>query len=298
MSALAELDLALPTRTVPRGAGPLECLLDEPIRRVHARGCLTPRLIELYDGDLSIPLHSDRPTVVANFVETIDGVIAMDASGRTGGGEVSGFSPTDRFVMGLLRSLADVVLVGGASVRRSSARSLSPASVFPREAGAFRELRASLGLAPAPTTVIATATGDLEPNLPIFRDAGSPVVIAAPMRVADNLRSRGFPEHVSVERLDRAGPGGMADLLEVIAGLGGQVVVSEAGPRLFGELLHSGLVDELFLTVAPQIAGRRSENPRLGLVEDVALWPDHPRWSHLVSLRRSGNHLFTRYRFV
>ncbi len=298
MSALRDVDSgALPSRAFPRGMGPLECLLDEPTRRMHARGPLTPRLIERYDGDLSIPLRSDRPTLVADFVETIDGIVAMDRHGATGGGDISGFSPTDRFVMGLLRALADVVLVGGSAVRRSSIAAWTPASVFPQEKAAFADLRAALGLAPVPTTVVVTATGDLDPRRPTFLDPGKPVVIAAPHPALERLRERPFPEHVRIERLDRSGPGAMRDLLEVLGTLDARLIVSEAGPRLFGELLREDAVDELFVTISPQIAGRGRPDERLGLVEGAAFWPTHPRWAHLVSLRRSGHHLFGRYRF-
>lgn len=297
MSALPDVRSGLPSRAFPRGMGPLECLLDEPIRRMHVRGPLTPRLVDRYDGDLSIPLRSDRPTVVANFVETIDGVVAMDRHGATGGGDVSGFSPTDRFVMGLLRALADVVLVGGSAIRRSSIPAWTPASVFPREAPAFADLRAGLGLPPAPTTVIVTASGDLDPRHRTFLDPANPVVIAAAHPAIDVVREHPFPEHVRIERLDRAGPGAMRDLLDVLGTLDARLVVSEAGPRLFGELLQEDAVDELFVTVSPQLVGRGRPDDRLGLVEGTALWPAHPRWAHLVSLRRSGHHLFARYRF-
>lgn len=288
----------VPSRAYPTGAAPLERLLDEPIRRVHVRGPLTPRLLERYAGDLAIPLRHDRPTLVANFVETLDGVVAFDRHEATGGGDVSGFSPTDRFVMGLLRALADVVLLGGSAIRRSTIRTWSPASVFPSEADAFRELRSTLGLAPVPTTLVVTATGELDPRQPVFLDPAHPIVVAAPAKAAARLRARGFADHVGIEQLDREGPGAMVDLVDVVSGLGAKLIVSEAGPHLFGELVRAERVDELFLTIAPQLAGRGPVDERLGLVEGVALWPEHSRWTHLVSLRRAGHHLFARYRFA
>jgi riboflavin biosynthesis pyrimidine reductase len=73
--------------------------------------------------------------------------------------------------------------------------------------------------------------------------------------------------------------------------------VSEAGPLLFGQLVRAGLVDELFLTVSPQLAGRDAGHPRVPLVDGAALWPDAPRWARLASARSAGDHLFLRYRF-
>jgi hypothetical protein len=61
---------------------------------------LTPELQRLYGGDLSFPEpHGSRPYVIGNFVETIDGVVSFRIPGRSGGGEISGGSDEDRFVM-------------------------------------------------------------------------------------------------------------------------------------------------------------------------------------------------------
>ena len=76
---------------------------------------------------------------------------------------------------------------------------------------------------------------------------------------------------------------------------GHEHVLAEAGPTTFGALLAGGLVDELFLTVSPVLAGRLESRRRLGLVEGVELLPDARVAPRLVSLRRGGDHLFTRY---
>ncbi|WP_201360899.1 hypothetical protein [Dictyobacter formicarum] len=57
------------------------------------------------------------------------------------------------------------------------------------------------------------------------------------------------------------------------------------------------LLDELFLTLAPQIAGRDSATARPGLVEGHLFAPEHPLWGTLVSVKRGGSHLFLRYAF-
>ena len=56
----------------------------------------------------------------------------------------------------------------------------------------------------------------------------------------------------------------------------------------------AGLVDELFLTVSPLLAGRGGR-PRLGLVEGVELLPDATAPWQVRSVRRHGDHLFLRY---
>jgi riboflavin biosynthesis pyrimidine reductase len=75
-------------------------------------------------------------------------------------------------------------------------------------------------------------------------------------------------------------------------------VLAEAGPSTFGELLAHGLVDELFLTVSPVLAGRLGPGGRLGLVEGVELLPEARVSPRLQSVRRGGEHLFLRYTFA
>ena len=99
----------------------------------RAAAGLPAALRSRYDGDLIVPLVDGRPTVIGNFVSTLDGVVAFDRDGSNGGGEVSGFFEPDRFVMALLRGLADVVMVGAGTVRadprgRWVAQSVHPAT--------------------------------------------------------------------------------------------------------------------------------------------------------------------------
>jgi riboflavin biosynthesis pyrimidine reductase len=82
--------------------------------------------------------------------------------------------------------------------------------------------------------------------------------------------------------------------LGVLKERGCPVIVSEGGPSLFGELLASRLVDELFLTVSPVLAGR-AVSTRLGLVEGVELVPQTRVAGRLRSARTHGSHLFLRY---
>jgi riboflavin biosynthesis pyrimidine reductase len=295
MIATMPARLRPPTRAHPRGDEPLDRLFERPdTGRGPVRGGITADLARLYDGDLRIPLRTDRPTVVANFVETVDGIVALDAEGRSGGGEISGFSPTDRFVMGLLRALADVVLVGAGTVRSSDGGTWTAADVSPAHAGAYARLRSDLGLAPNPTTIIATRTGLIDPEHGAFQDASVPVVVAAAPAAAAHLGSVGFGDHVRVEILPEIAAG-ENPLVALSRRLGAQLVVCEGGPTLLGPLLQARVVDELFLTLSPQLGGRDARSERLSLVEGAALWPGTPTWLELVSVRRAGDHLLLRY---
>src|SRR5260221_7666473 len=82
-----------------------------PLETLHEakRGAvlpLPPGLARLY-GRLRMPRARSRPHVFSNFAATLDGGVSLNVKGHKSGGGISGFSPQDRMVMGLLRSLAD-----------------------------------------------------------------------------------------------------------------------------------------------------------------------------------------------
>jgi riboflavin biosynthesis pyrimidine reductase len=90
-----------------------------------------------------------------------------------------------------------------------------------------------------------------------------------------------------------------ADLPALMAELrrrGVGVLLCEGGPRLLARLLEIGAVDELFLTLAPQVAGRDADLPRLALVEGTAFTAREAPWWALASVARVEDHLFLRYR--
>lgn len=256
---------------------------------------ISAQLAAAYDGPLCVPVGRDRPTVIVNFVSTLDGVVSFAMPEATGGGEVSGFFAPDRFVMGLLRSLADVVLIGAGTLRDAAPEPWSAASIYPEAAAAFAELRRSLGLPPEPTTAIATASGGIDVAHPGLADPGVPVRVLTTARGAASLAAREAAAHLAIEAIgeEQVAP---HDLVGALAGAGAQVILCEGGPRLLGQLLAAGLVDEIFLTTAPQIAGRAQGMARLSLVEGVAFDVDAAPWWRLASVRRSASHLFLRYR--
>jgi len=261
-------------------------------------GRLPAALRQAYDGDLVVPLRSDRPTVIANFVSTLDGVVAFDRDGSSGGGEVSGFFDPDRFVMGLLRSLADVVLVGAGTVRASATHEWTGRHVHPGTAALYGEWRSGLGLADQPTTVVPTARGNLDPAHPGLSAADVPVVVVTTTAGAGKLATVKLAANARVE-VAGTGPGVAAeDLLDVARSVGAGLVLCEGGPHLIGDLLRAELLDELFLTIAPQVAGRDADAERFGFAEGLAFTVAEAPWAELVSVRRAGDHLFLRYRFA
>ncbi|HCJ33407.1 MAG TPA: hypothetical protein DHV65_03790, partial [Ktedonobacter sp.] len=76
---------------------------------------LPPDLLTLF-GRLQFPSHK-VPYVVGNFVTTLDGVVALNEPGHVSGGDISGYNHHDQMVMGLLRAIADAVIVGAGTLR-------------------------------------------------------------------------------------------------------------------------------------------------------------------------------------
>jgi len=267
--------------------------------RVDRRGGLVPpSLAGRFPGELSIALGTERPTIVANFVSTLDGVVALDPSEpNAGGGEISGFSDADRFMMALLRALADVVVVGAGTVRVGRRHVWTAPHVLPAFADAFATWRAEMRLAPQPTTIVVTASGDLNPSHAGLNATGVPVLIATTSAGADRLARLSLAPNVRVAALGDEARVPVGALLQLIRETGARLALCEGGPHLFGEFLRAGLVDDLFLTIAPQLAGRDDAIHRLALVEGTSFGEGRGRWANLTSIRRAGDDLFLRYRF-
>jgi riboflavin biosynthesis pyrimidine reductase len=260
-------------------------------------GMLPPELGERFPGELTIGLCPERPTIIANFVSTLDGVVALGPSEpAAGGGEISGVSDADRFMMALLRALADVVVVGAGTVRVGKRRVWTAAHVQPAFAEAFAAWRSEMWLSPNPTTIVVTATGNLDATHAGLNAPAVPVVVATTRAGAERLSGLPLHPNVSVVALGDDAKVPVGALVELIRGTGARLALCEGGPHLFGELVRARLVDELFLTVAPQIAGREDAVRRLALVEGTSFGEGRGRWSNLASIRRAGDDVFLRYR--
>lgn len=294
----------------PASPEPLDVLLEDAGGHGEVRGGQAPDRIALaYGGPLEIPLRPDRPTIVANFVESLDGVVALGTGPRGGGSDISGASRADRFVMGLLRTLADGVVVGAGTMRSAPRHEWTPGGIAPGWAGDFAAWREALGLAGQPTILVVTSTGDLPEGHPALAREDVPVVIATTARGADRLtglveRLTGSgrltgdaTRRVRVEVLADSGSVSPQAIAAVLGRLGIRLAVCEGGPHLLAGLLEGGCVDELFLTVAPQVLGRGPGAARLGLAEGRAWPPGEAAWGELLSVRRSRSHLFLRYAF-
>ena len=246
---------------------------------------LPAELERLYGGGIGF----DGPRVYANFVETIDGVVAMPELARSNA-IVSDESEADRFVMGLLRALADVVVVGSGTMLAAPKGTWRADKVFPAAADAFAELRRTLGKSEHPAVAIVTAGGSFDPTHPVL-ETGAIVLTTAQAAAEIRASVPTATEVVAVNDGDWVDPAGA---IAALRARGHELVLSEGGPTLFTSLLAAAQVDELFLTVSPLLAGR-SGVPRLSLADGIELLPDLRVEGDPLSIRRHGGHLFLRY---
>jgi len=246
---------------------------------------LPAEIERLYGGSLGF----GGPCVIANFVESLDGIVAVPDLPRSHAA-IGDDSEADRFVLALLRACADVVLVGSGTLLASPKGTWRVDRAYPDAAAAFAELRARRGLPAQPLVAVVTTGGSLDPGHPVL-EAGALVLTTE--GAAPDIRAS-VPTAAEVITV---GNGDAVDLAAAVTALrerGCSVILSEGGPNVFGGLLAARLVDELFLTVSPLLAGR-AVAPRLGLVEGVELLPQTRVAARLRSVRTNGSHLFLRY---
>lgn len=256
--------------------------LEKIDREKIAEPFLTPALREMYDGDLHFPaappdaasfsrVHkvADRPYVIANFVTTLDGTASFKIPGASSGSNISASNAADRFIMGLLRSSVDAIMVGANTIHDTGPAGLwIPHETYPDARDVFRDYRENV-------LILTTAAGEQELT----------------RRGAARLPS------IEVKILTATGPIAPAAILDLLGSqFGVRRLLHEGGPTLFGEFLAANAVDEFFLTLSPQIAGRLPHTIRPGIVEGVEFLPATAPWFDLLTVKQSGPYLYLRYR--
>lgn len=247
---------------------------------------LPPVLADRYGGDLGFR----PPCVYANFVASIDGVTALGPEYPDSGAAISGGAPADRFVMGLLRSCADVVLIGAGTLRATPGHRWTAAYVCPAMADGYAAFRRGLGHDRDPLLAVVTASGDVPAGHPALRAGALVITTAAGAR---RLRGR-LPPACTILDLGGRPELSSADVLAAARDRGGDMVLTEGGPRLLGQLAADGRLDELFLTVSPVLAGR-GDTTRPGLVAARELLPGRTVRAELLAVRQHESYLFLRY---
>jgi riboflavin biosynthesis pyrimidine reductase len=202
--------------------------------------------------------------------------------------------------MGLLRAAADAVVVGMNTFEVAGHDTLwFPESTYPPAKKIYAHYRKEiLKKQHAPLLAIVTARGKIDFSFSVFHEPRQRVLIlttergkkAIAKRMPRGLRNA---DVVAVSKDSVILPEAIVKLLRKEYKV--ELLLNEGGPTLFGGFLSAGVMDELFLTVAPQIAGR-GKQPRIALVEGAEFLPGRSPWWTLKSARQAGNHLFLRYR--
>jgi riboflavin biosynthesis pyrimidine reductase len=275
---------------------PLETLYER--RQDGAIDLSLPAELNNFYGQLQFPSHQRRPYVIGNFVTTLDGVASLNIPGHSAGGDISGFNPQDRIVMGLLRAVSDAVIVGAGTLRSVPDHLWTAGYIYPDLTYIYEELRTTIGKTGPPLNVIVTASGEIDLQLRVFQSDEVPVLIVTTPMGANHLNKRQLSPSVRIIVTRNTGRISAQAILEaVVQQRPAGFVLIEGGPALMADFFAEKHIDELFLTFAPQVAGRNRSLERPGFVNGKMFAPEKPIWSHLAGVKRSGSHLFFRYMF-
>jgi riboflavin biosynthesis pyrimidine reductase len=215
--------------------------------------------------------HDERPLIAVNFAATVDGRAAIvGRSGPIG-------SATDTAMLAGLRTRFDAVMIGAGTMR---AERYGPLPNNPER----RQEREGLGLSPDPLMAIVSGRLDLPWDATLFTDGGGEVVIFT----ASEADPPQTATPVQIVRHDK-----FVNIVEAVRHLRAEfnihALLCEGGPGLHNQLEGAGFVDDLFLTIAPKLAG--GDAPRIiegdlpGIAELRLAW-----------LLEEEGELFTRYR--
>ncbi len=219
-----------------------------------------------------------RPYVLLNMISSVDGRASIGGrSGALGGA-------ADKQLFHGLRTAVDAVMAGAGTIRAERYRRL-----VRDEPG--RQIRRARGLAEEPLACIVSERLHLPPEIPLLNEDGARVVVITPStQTVSNV-------HTEIDYI-RAEHDGALDLRGALAELRERLrvrtLLCEGGPHLNSRLLAAGVVDELFLSLSPMLAGEDPIGKALRIVAGASL--DPPIALELVAAFEHSSSLFLRYR--
>lgn len=216
------------------------------------------------DAILSVP---DGERTLLNMVSSLDGRVTRD------GGSTDLGASGDKAMFFALRGIVDGVLAGTGTLREESYGRLAAKP----ERRAAREAR---GLAPDPTMLVISRSGEVHWDAPLFDCPEQPVIIAGPAEIPSHVRAR--VEVVPADTPEEA--------FAAFRARGVRRILCEGGPGLNRALIAAGLIDELFLTLDPSLSG----GDGLRLIKGEVF--DEPVRGELLHVLRSAeDEIFLRY---
>jgi riboflavin-specific deaminase-like protein len=248
----------------------------------HGPPTTVERFIEELDlADRAADGSRLRPHVLLNMVSTADGRATLSGRSGTIGGEA------DRELFHGLRTAVDAVMVGAGTVRAERYHRL----VRDERALATRRRR---GLVEQPLACIVSGRLALDGEIPLLADPGARVAI---LTSSEASLPEGCHADVDYVRATREGrldlPSALCELRERFAV---HTLLCEGGPHLNSQLLADDLVDELFLSLSPRLAGGDVTGEALRILSGPEL--DPPATLELVGVLEHDSHLFLRYGVV
>lgn len=205
------------------------------------------------------------------MISTADGRAARDGRSATIGGEADLQRLLD------LRERADAVLIGTGTLRAEGYDRLV-------RSDERRRRRVEAGLAEDPLAVILSRRFDVPWEAGLFQAPAQPVLVYTGV---DAGEPPDVPAPVEVVRLPVPG---LTETLADLHARGVRALLSEGGPSMHGALWAAGVVDELYLTIAPLLTGDADEP---NIVEGGRLL-EAPELE-LREVERVGSELFLRY---
>lgn len=260
-------------------------------------------------GKLGFPATPDgRPWTYSNFVQSLDGITSL--LGTHGSGADISQSEEDRWLMDLLRTHADAVVMGLNTLLHERFYMGNPRGpVFKIASPEMLDLRQSLGRGKL-KNIFVTNSANIE--LAEFRVFESELVESYVVTTSAGAAKLRTQKHPRIQIIV-AGEWPRVDLNLMARKfrdeLGIDYLLCEGGPTLYGAMSKAGLIDEKFVTVTPvelgQVAPPEQEMAEFDkskarpttfagpgfTKESMTRW----KW---ISCRRVGDHEFNRYRRV
>lgn len=243
-----------------------------------------PATVEQFVDELQLAAAAEdetreRPYLLLNMIATADGRATLGGrSGALGG-------RADKELLYGLRTAVDAVMAGAGTIRAERYGQL-----IRDDRG--RQIRRDRGLAKEPLACIVSGRLALDSKIPLLAESGTRVAILTSSEASLPQDCRA---EISYVRKARDGqldlPGAMAELYER---LGVRTLLCEGGPHLNAQLLAHGLVDELFLTLSPKLAGGDAVSETLRIVSGPEF--DPPLGLELAGALEHDSYLFLRYR--
>ncbi|PCC37355.1 dihydrofolate reductase family protein [Glutamicibacter sp. BW77] len=219
---------------------------------------------------------SQRPFIRFNFISSVDG--SAQREGLSGGLG----SPGDKRIFGLLRRLADVIVVGAGTVRAEG----YAGDLVSAEDIAWREAR---GMSAQPVLAIVSHGLHLKPDNEVFTLSPVPVLLFTSAEITPEHRAQ-FPAQVEVIEVAEVNEGcDPHQIVEILTSRGLEFIHAEGGPHLLGQFIAADRLDSLCVSFSPMVLAGSGQRIAHGTQEAV-------RHLRLHSLCEEDSMLFSDYR--